>query len=497
MRLASGIMGIEDYQQSAKYRRRLAMDYRLVFPHLTEPDEQALAEMTREQLESAYEARLRQIEKYYGKDRNSAEAMRARLDAGLQHLVAFIDERDSVRRRMKPGIPGAEELADRPEFKSIFLSGPRKTKLIAIGGGKGGVGKSLISASMGIALATMGKQVVAVDMDLGGADLHFALGLRNVSRSLNDFLDRKFESLEEVRLNTAYRNLSLIATDSSRLGSANIKYALKEKVLRHLGKLDCDVVLIDLGAEVSFNVLDFFLAADSRYVVTSPEPTSVLEAYGLVKLSLYRKIKHFAGELIPPASELGELVQDFLFEKENDNNGKPRNVWQLIDHFGQTDPELHDKLLRILWQYNIELVINMSEKPRDFVIAQTFTKLCQDNLALNVEHSYLIPWDHQVRDAARKLIPIVIESPTCPSARALLKLASDAAFTSPANGEMTRKISQVAGPAKERVRKMGEMQAIGRPGQPVNKIAPIEDEKPPSKIKTFLAKEIRFRRDAP
>ncbi len=490
-------MGVEDYLQSARYRRRLALDYRFLFPNLTEPDEQTLATLTREQLETAFEIRSNQIEKYNGRDRQAADEQRARLNASFQHLIAFADERDALARRIGTDPLGTDEASDHSEFKSVFLTNHRRVRIVAVGGGKGGIGKSLVAANLAIALATMGKTIVAVDMDLGGADLHLALGLRNLPRSLNDFLERKYENLEEVRLQTAYRNLSIIATDSSRLGVANIKHAHKEKVLRHLAKLDCDIVIVDLGAEVSFNVLDIFLAADHRYVVTSTEPTSVLEAYGLVKLSLFRKIRHFANELIPPSSPLGEQLADFLFEREDgetNGNGKPRTIWQLVDLVAQTDPDLHRKLLKLIWAYHIDLVINMSERDKDWAIAQTMTRLCQENLAVNIQHSYLVPWDQRVRECARALMPVVINASSSAASRALIQMATEASFLGGSKEEISKKIEEIAPAVKERVKKMSEMSALGRPGQPVNKIVSLGEQEKPSKLKEFLAKEIRFRR---
>jgi len=488
-------MGVEDYFQSARYRRRLALDYGLLFPDVPAPDAQALAKFTREQLEAAYEVRRNQVEKYNGENRKASERQRAQLDAGFQHLISFVDERDALARRMGSLPLVADEGPEQSDFKSVFLTSHRQVRLVAVGGGKGGIGKSLVAANLAIALAAMGKTVVAIDMDLGGADLHLALGLRNLPRSLNDFFERKYENLEDVRLQTAYRNLSIIATDSSRLGAANIKHAYKEKALRHLAKLDCDIVLADLGAEVSFNVLDIFLAADHRYVITSAEPTSVLEAYGLVKLSLFRKIRHFANELIPATSSLGHELADFLFERdEADTNGKPRTIWRLVDRIAEADPELHRKLLKMIWNYHVDLVINMSEHDKDWAIAQTMTRLCQENLAINIQHSYLVPWDQRVRDCARELMPVVIHAPSGAASRALIQMATEASFFGRSKEEVSRKIDEIAPAARARVKKMGEMSALGHPGQPVNKIVSVTEETKPFRFRDFLDKEIHLRK---
>jgi len=492
-----GPMGIEDYQRSAKYRRRLAADLLTLFPHLNEPDENALGRLTREALETAYAAQQRELRSRFGRNLRQLDSRIAQLQAAFQHLQAFLDERAAHVHRtgVDPLQPEADDAPD--AYKSVFLRRQGHAEIVAVGGGKGGIGKSMVAANLAIALATQGRQVVAVDMDLGGADLHLSLGLRNLPRSLNDFIERKVEKIDDVRLTTAYRNLTLIATDSSRLGAANIKYAHKEKILRHLERLECDVVVIDLGAEVSFNVLDIFLAADHRYVITSTEPTSVLEAYGLIKLSLYRKIRHFAGEMVSPGSPLGQAFERFLFEKNNDDNGHPKNVWQLAELVGETDPTLRKKLLRMLYGYTVDLVVNMSESDRDMSIAGTMTRLCQDNLALNLNRSYRVPWDRDVRKSARKLLPVVVDSPDSPAARALFTLAAEsAAARRTSAGEVSQQVGAMAAGAKLRVRKMSEMSALSSPGQPVNKLIPIQEEKETAaaKVRRLLAKEIHLTR---
>jgi flagellar biosynthesis protein FlhG len=489
-------MSIEDYQGSAHYRQRLLQDLHVLFPHLTDPDEQSLFKLTRETTENAYEARLQEIIQRFGPTAKETEARQTRLAASFEHLIQFLDARQAYARRHGSDpleIPGDD---NGNGYRSIFLSAHRRARLIAVGGGKGGIGKSMVAANMAVALAAMGRQVVAIDMDLGGADLHLALGLRTLPRSLNDFIEHKYETLDEVRLSTAYRNLSIIATDSSRLGVANIKFAHKEKVLRHLGKLDCDVVLVDLGAEVSFNVLDVFLAADHRYVVTSPEPASVLEAYGLVKLSLYRKSRHFASEMVPASAELAKTIDLFLQEKDAEEEGVPKNVWQLVEHIGRSDPELQRRLLKILYGYSVDLIVNMSERDADAAIAKTFIRLCQDNLAINLQRGYRVPWDRRVRESARRLIPIVIDGPGGDAAKSLLRIAVDAASHQTDESTLSHRLNDIAVGAKERVQKMREMAALNAPGQPVNTLIPVEEQTPTAseRLRGFLNKEIRFRR---
>ena len=149
----------------------------------------------------------------------------------------------------------------------------------AIGGGKGGVGKSVLTSSLGIALANTGQRCAVVDVDLGGANLHTLLGVPRPARTLSHFVRGEVASLEEILCPTSVRNLSIVSGSSALLEMANVKHAHKEKLLRHVRKLDVDHVLLDLGAGSAFNVLDFFVAARRAVVVVIPEPTSFENAY--------------------------------------------------------------------------------------------------------------------------------------------------------------------------------------------------------------------------
>ena len=96
-----------------------------------------------------------------------------------------------------------------------------RPKIWAIGGGKGGAGKSVVSTIMAFWLARMGNRTILVDVDLGGANLHTLLGIKSPARTLNDFITRKFESLEDICIETEEKNLRLISGASDVLSLAN------------------------------------------------------------------------------------------------------------------------------------------------------------------------------------------------------------------------------------------------------------------------------------
>ncbi|MBW2108365.1 MAG: P-loop NTPase, partial [Deltaproteobacteria bacterium] len=160
----------------------------------------------------------------------------------------------------------------------------------AVGGGKGGVGKSVVSTLLGFWLARMGKRTVLVDVDLGGANLHTLLGIKTPGRTLNDFVSKKYARLEDVAVESGEENLRLISGASDVLSLANPQFVQKLKIIQNIFKLDADVVILDLGAGATFNVLDFFLVSHKKITVLSPQPTAIQNAYGFVRNAVYRRL---------------------------------------------------------------------------------------------------------------------------------------------------------------------------------------------------------------
>lgn len=131
-------------------------------------------------------------------------------------------------------------------------------KIIPIGGGKGGVGKSFIVAGLGALLAKQRRKVLLVDLDLGASNLHTIVGLNPPDKGLHCFMDKSAASLQETAVPTLIPNLFLVSSAQCSMEIANLYYQQKLRVIKALHKLHYDFVLLDLGAGTSFNTLDFF-----------------------------------------------------------------------------------------------------------------------------------------------------------------------------------------------------------------------------------------------
>ncbi len=107
----------------------------------------------------------------------------------------------------------------------------RPKQIWAIGGGKGGVGKSFVSGNLGILLAQRGYKVVLADLDLGGANLHTWLGINSPDRGLSEFVGREIDKIEELLVPTQVPGLSLISGARDGVEIANLKHSQKRRFL--------------------------------------------------------------------------------------------------------------------------------------------------------------------------------------------------------------------------------------------------------------------------
>lgn len=157
-----------------------------------------------------------------------------------------------------------------------------KTRVIAVTSGKGGVGKTNISVNLAIAFAQTGKRVILIDGDLGMANVNVLLGI-TPKANLLDVINKK-KKMSDIILNTEL-GIQFVAGANGFSRIANLTDEERDFFAEEFTTLSsADIIIIDTGAGVSDNVLRFVEAADEAYVVTTPEPTAITDAYGLIKI---------------------------------------------------------------------------------------------------------------------------------------------------------------------------------------------------------------------
>lgn len=241
-------------------------------------------------------------------------------------------------------------------------------RVITVTSGKGGVGKSSISINLAIWLTRAGKRVVVFDADFGLANIEVMLGIRP-QYNLADLMFRGKE-LKDI-ITPGPENISFISGGSGIQELARMNREQVMYLTRKLVELDAfaDLIIIDTGAGIADNVMEFVVASSEVLLVATPEPTSITDAYALLK-ALNRKSEF---------SKSSTAIKMIANRVKNEEDGK--NLYENMS-------SVVDKFLNISLQY-------MGS----------------------------IPQDDQVSKAVMRQKPISITNPNAPSAKALQQLA--------------------------------------------------------------------------
>lgn len=252
---------------------------------------------------------------------------------------------------------------------SVEVGKPRLStsacRIIAVTSGKGGVGKTNVSVNFALAMAQLGKSVLLFDADMGLANVDVMLGIIPQFTLLNVLNGQK--RLSEIVVEGPH-GIRLVASGSGGVQElADLNETQRNKFLEALLDLQnqSEVILIDTGAGLHRNVLAFALAADEVVVVTTPEPTALMDAYGMIKI-LHR-------------------------EKRNPI---------------------------------INVIVNMaSSQPEADEAGNKLAILSKRFLNLDVEYMGFIPRDPGMIRAVKEQKPVLLSSPMCPAAVSLTRLA--------------------------------------------------------------------------
>lgn len=169
-----------------------------------------------------------------------------------------------------------------PAARKNAAGNARGARVIAVTSGKGGVGKTNLTVNLAIALGKIGQRVVVIDADLGMANVDVVLGSRSRKYLLN--LLEEGTELPDVLMHGPY-GVTYISGGSGIEKAAEFTYEERQLLMQKLaacGQL-ADIILIDTGAGLGKNVMEFILAADEVLLVTTPEPTALTDAYAVMK----------------------------------------------------------------------------------------------------------------------------------------------------------------------------------------------------------------------
>jgi len=286
----------------------------------------------------------------------------------------------------------------------------------SIAGGKGGTGKSFITSNIAISLAQRGKRVVAIDADLGGANLHSFIGVRRPGRGISDFFEKK-TPLTELLVDSGLPNLQIISGDVQTLESDGIKFTQKLKLFRHIRGLDADYVLIDLGSGAHNNTMDTFMFADRMIVVIVPVKTSIENMYQFVKNVFFRKLKM-------TFSKKG--LKDVVLEtwRHRERHGI-RNLRDLLDHLRASMPHQGNIFDDDMMNFRINIVLNQVKSSKDVKVGPDIKSVLHKYLGIQSIFSGFVEYDESIWQCINRGMPFLRTYPSSHCAREVERLVDN------------------------------------------------------------------------
>lgn len=291
--------------------------------------------------------------------------------------------------------------------------------LVAVGGGKGGVGKSFIASNLSIFLANMGFNTLLVDLDLGAPNLHTYLGEEHPSLTYHDYIHGNIERLDEAAISTQFPKLRLLtgANDHSEL--ANITTLDQSRLMSGLFHMHSDFVVLDLSAGTHTSTLDFFLMAQRHLVVMTPEPTSIENAYRFMKASYYRKIKRYELQL-----ELQETVADLMHNQDENQIRFPADLMKRVE---EHEPTRGRQMKHLMNGLDFNIVLNQIRSQKEIQLGYSIESVCKRYFGLPTQYLGHLEYDNAAWHSIRKKRPLLLEYPQSPLYNQVLSIARDLA----------------------------------------------------------------------
>jgi flagellar biosynthesis protein FlhG len=306
-----------------------------------------------------------------------------------------------------------------PEVQFLVLCAVKapKTRTIAVASGKGGVGKSVVTANLSICLAQQlsvqgESSVVALDMDLGCGNLNACLGVRSPNGSINRYLSNQESSLTKIMTSTEQSNLEMIC--SSYGGSPEIELSVDQKknLMSVISSLPADFVLLDLGAGISCDVLDMFLASTDKVIVITPESLSLHNAF----VFLETVILHYLWRELERQDVLSTVKQNWgqmIDDREH------LDIRSLIERVKVWDRYAGFVLAGLIDELGIKFIVDRYRGGIENAHLRKFHRLLYKYLCMRSNISYLgfVHSDRDVLASTRALVPFCTRIPGQPGSQ--------------------------------------------------------------------------------
>lgn len=282
----------------------------------------------------------------------------------------------------------------------------KKPLILPVGGGKGGIGKSMLTANIAIRLAALGRKVSVVDLDLGAANLHTCLGVPQPQIGMSDFFHGQVGTFAETGIKPDYvKDLTVYGGNLDFWQKIRLFDEQKLNLISSLNSLDADYVLLDLGAGTHTHTLDFFIFSDAGLLVVVPEPTSIENAYVFMKNVMFRKVKNICEALSVPHD-----IEAQILEKISTYNAQT-TPFDELKKLAQENTEFVPNIVKWLERTKIGIIINQVRTVADRELGASMAIICNRYFGFHAHFIGPMRYDDSVWKSIRIRKPLIIDYP--------------------------------------------------------------------------------------
>lgn len=258
-------------------------------------------------------------------------------------------------------------------------------KIWVTASGKGGVGKTFVSSSLGITLSKLGHTVVIVDLDLSGANIHTVLGVNPSHMNIRHYFEG-VKPLQELVIPTQHSNLSYVQGFWDSWSPIDFSMQQIADLIPQMRGLRADYVIVDLGAGALEAHLDLFKAADEKFLITSPEPTSIEKTYRFIEAFVCHTLKQ---DSTPDA--YGNMISTLRSHRQR-TLGKPFSFRSFLKE--QTG--LNYDFFESLTTKPVRLIVNSCRYQNHSELGYGIKSVCNKYYDLSIDFAASIDFDNAV-----------------------------------------------------------------------------------------------------
>jgi flagellar biosynthesis protein FlhG len=289
--------------------------------------------------------------------------------------------------------------------------------LWAVAGGKGGVGRSLLVANMGIQIARLGKKVVAADLDFQGTNLHTYLGMGRPAKGLERLAENETDTLSSLLLDTSVSGLKLLA-GALDTPSPSQRERIVDRFFRQVGSLGADLILLDCGSGRNAEVMDPLRRATGTILVSSPEPASVE--------SLFLFMESFLDKVLETPLNADDREKLEIARCLDEGTGEGRCSFRAALERLRAEGEvpLVDRILASLRPLRLRLIVNQVRGDAEGEIASILHSGFDKYFGLELKCLGSVEYDLSVLQAVQKRKPLSQQYPNSPATQGIERAVS-------------------------------------------------------------------------